>query len=62
MKKISSSVLAALTFCSQLAATEPSNQWIEEYIAAVPDFPKPGISFKCYPDLVTTPSPKGEGF
>lgn len=35
-----------------LAATAPQFQWIEEYIVTVPDFPKPGIQFKCYPDLL----------
>lgn len=38
-----------------LNATEICNQWIEEYIATVPDFPKPGIQFKCYPDLLKNP-------
>lgn len=29
--------------------------WIDEYIITVPDFPKPGIQFKCYPDLLRNP-------
>jgi adenine phosphoribosyltransferase len=32
-----------------------SNVWLESYIATVPDFPKPGIQFKCYPDLLKNP-------
>ncbi|MBX7067687.1 MAG: adenine phosphoribosyltransferase [Parachlamydiales bacterium] len=44
-----------LTGVASLIATEPKYQWIEEYIATVPDFPKPGIQFKCYPDLLRNP-------
>lgn len=55
MKKTATSLLMTLSLCAQLPATEPSNQWIEEYIATVPDFPKPGIQFKCYPDLLRDP-------
>ncbi|MBS0638032.1 MAG: adenine phosphoribosyltransferase, partial [Verrucomicrobia bacterium] len=29
--------------------------WLDEYIITVPDFPKPGIQFKCYPDLLKNP-------
>lgn len=32
-----------------------SNQWIEDYILTIPDFPKPGIEFKCYPNLLKDP-------
>ncbi len=55
MKKIAFSLLTSLILSSQITATEMSNQWIEEYITNVPDFPKPGIQFKCYPDLLQNP-------
>ncbi len=45
--------LAALV--GTLHSTEPSNQWIEEYIETVHDFPKPGIPFKCCPALLKSP-------
>jgi adenine phosphoribosyltransferase len=51
MKKI----FASLALSAHLLATEPSNLWIENYITNVPDFPKPGIQFKCYPDLLKNP-------
>jgi adenine phosphoribosyltransferase len=54
MKKTALSLLASLAL-SSLTATESHNRWIEEYIATVPDFPKPGIQFKCYPDLLKNP-------
>jgi adenine phosphoribosyltransferase len=47
--------LATLTIVARLSSTEPSNRWIEKYISTVPDFPKPGIQFKCYPDLLQNP-------
>jgi len=47
--------LVSLTLNFSLTATEPANQWIEEYIITVPDFPKAGIQFKCYPDLLKNP-------
>lgn len=52
-KILCSLVTAMLT--THLTATETNNQWIEEYIATVPDFPQPGIQFKCYPDLLKNP-------
>ncbi len=55
MKKTIFSLLTTFTLGTYLNATETSNQWIEEYIATVPDFPKPGIQFKCYPDLLKNP-------
>lgn len=55
MKKMSFLILSVFATCARLIATEPSNQWIEKYIATVPDFPKPGIQFKCYPDLLKNP-------
>ncbi len=55
MKKTTLSLLTTLILTSPLIATEASNQWIDEYIATVPDFPKPGIQFKCYPDLLKNP-------
>jgi adenine phosphoribosyltransferase len=55
MKKSIVSYLTALTLSGPLIATDLSNQWIEEFIATVPDFPKPGIQFKCYPDLLKDP-------
>jgi adenine phosphoribosyltransferase len=32
-----------------------NTDWVHNYIATVPDFPKPGIQFKCYPDLLKNP-------
>lgn len=32
-----------------------STEWLEQYISTVPDFPKPGIQFKCYPELLKNP-------
>ncbi len=52
MKKAVLSFLATFVLSAHLNATEISNQWIEEYIETVPDFPKPGIQFKCYPELL----------
>ncbi|MCI5052788.1 MAG: adenine phosphoribosyltransferase [Simkaniaceae bacterium] len=31
------------------------SHWLDDYIASIPDFPKPGIQFKCYPDLLKNP-------
>ncbi|PIR08960.1 hypothetical protein COV53_00230, partial [Candidatus Gottesmanbacteria bacterium CG11_big_fil_rev_8_21_14_0_20_37_11] len=47
------SLLFALTITTGLTADD--TQWVHEYIATVPDFPKPGIQFKCYPDLLKNP-------
>ncbi len=55
MKKAVFSFFATLVLGTHLNATEISNQWIEEYITTVPDFPKPGIQFKCCPDLLENP-------
>jgi len=55
MKRIKFPILALLTFGAHLTASEISSQWIEKYITNVPDFPKPGIQFKCYPDLLKNP-------
>jgi len=55
MKHYFFSLLASLTLSIPLTATEPTNEWIEEYIATIPDFPTPGIQFKCYPDLLKNP-------
>lgn len=44
------SFLASLS----LFAAEPYD-YIHEYITTVPDFPKPGIQFKCYPKLLKDP-------
>lgn len=55
MKKHFLSLLAVFCMNAPLFATDPSNKWIEEWIATVPDFPKPGIQFKCYPDLLKDP-------
>lgn len=55
MKKAVFSLLTTCVLGTHLTATETSNHWIEEYIATVPDFPKPGIQFKCYPDLLKNP-------
>lgn len=34
---------------------ENSNEWIKDYITTIPDFPKHGIQFKCYSDLLKAP-------
>jgi hypothetical protein len=52
VRTISLLLSAVFTFNFPLGATETKNQWIEEYIITVPDFPKAGIQFKCYPDLL----------
>ena len=51
MKKLLFSLLTIIA----LNATETSNRWIEKYIATIPDFPKPGVQFKWYPDLLKNP-------
>jgi len=48
-------LLATLVATLALAANEEDTRWIESYIATVPDFPKPGIQFKCYPELLKNP-------
>jgi adenine phosphoribosyltransferase len=56
MKKTVFSLIATGLFCSQLIASQTTRHpWLEKYIATVPDFPKPGIQFKCYPDLLKNP-------
>ena len=55
MKRAVFSFLTTFVLGAQLNATEASNHWIEEYITTVPDFPKPGIQFKWYPDLLKNP-------
>lgn len=45
--------LILLSFLMNTFASQTS--WIEDYIATVPDFPKPGIQFKCYPELLKNP-------
>ncbi len=55
MNKSLFSLLVALALSSNLIATEPANQWIEEYITNTPDFPKAGIQFKSYPELLKNP-------
>lgn len=55
MKKNLILCLAVFVFGSSIQAAELSNKWIETYITTVPDFPKPGIQFKCYPDLLQNP-------
>jgi adenine phosphoribosyltransferase len=52
MKQI---VLFILAWGLNLTATEKSHQWIEEYISTVPDFPKVGIQFKWYAELLKNP-------
>lgn len=49
------SFLFALFLTVHLGATAPKHNWIDSYISTVPDFPKPGIQFKCYPDLLKNP-------
>ncbi|MBX9923211.1 MAG: adenine phosphoribosyltransferase [Rhabdochlamydiaceae bacterium] len=55
MKTIAFLLLTAFSVNTHLSATETKNEWIEEYIITVPDFPKTGIQFKCYPDLLKNP-------
>ncbi len=45
--------LGVLALNSSVIASD--YQWMEKYITTVPDFPKPGIQFKCYPDLLKSP-------
>lgn len=53
MKKSILFLITLLSFTWNLAANE--NSWVDNYIATVPDFPQPGIQFKCYPDLLKNP-------
>lgn len=46
-------ILALFAFTTTFASSDC--EWIHEYITTVPDFPKPGIQFKCYPDLLKNP-------
>lgn len=55
MRKTVYFILASLFAFSSMQAIEKPNQWIEEYIETIPDFPKPGIQFKCYPALLKSP-------
>lgn len=54
MKKSILLTLLALSLGPSLNASE-KDDWIHEYITTVPDFPKPGIQFKWYPDLLKDP-------
>lgn len=56
MKKSYYPLLALFAVFSNLNATDTSIDWIEPYIETVPDFPKPGIQFKCYPALLKDPA------
>lgn len=47
------SLITSLILTTGLAATDC--EWVNDYITNVPDFPKPGIQFKCYPDLLKDP-------
>ncbi len=49
------SILSGILGSASLAAATADNAWIQQYITTVPDFPKPGIQFKCYPDLLKNP-------
>lgn len=53
MKKSILFLLTLLSLNWNLTANEYS--WVDNYIATVPDFPQPGIQFKCYPDLLKNP-------
>ncbi len=55
MKKTVFCSILTVLLNGPLCATESGNLWIEDYIITVPDFPKPGISFKWYPDLLKNP-------
>jgi adenine phosphoribosyltransferase len=55
MKKNILSTLTLLLLSAPLAATETHNQWVEEYIQTIPDFPKAGIQFKWYANLLKDP-------
>ena len=56
MKKQLLSLLTGAALSLNLTAAEPDLTWLEEFIITVPDFPKPGIQFKCYPDLLKNPA------
>ena len=48
--------LAILSFILGTATlSAETDNWIEQYISTVPDFPKPGIQFKFYPNLLRSP-------
>ncbi len=53
MKKTILFLLTLLSLNWNLTANEYG--WVDDYIATVPDFPKEGIQFKCYPDLLKNP-------
>ena len=55
MKKMYVIFCALCTIVSSLYCAETSCVWLENYIDTVPDFPKPGIQFKCYPRLLKDP-------
>lgn len=46
-------IIALFTLTTAFASH--STAWVHEYIETVPDFPKPGIQFKCYPALLKNP-------
>jgi len=52
MKSKILSLLASLSLTTGFAA---DNEWVHDYITNVPDFPIPGIQFKCYPELLKNP-------
>lgn len=55
MKKTVFCSLLTILLIGPLCETESGHLWIEEYIMTIPDFPKPGIQFKWYPDLLKNP-------
>lgn len=47
--------LATLFSLTNLSATESQHAWIEKYVETIPDFPKNGIQFKWYANLLKDP-------
>ncbi len=53
MKHMFSFLASFSLFCSVFAGQ--SEDWIQEYFVPVPNFPKPGINFICYTDVLKDP-------
>lgn len=47
------SLLTSLALTTGLAAN--NCEWVNNYIEVVPDFPIPGVRFRCYPELLKNP-------
>jgi adenine phosphoribosyltransferase len=60
MKKTAIGFITSLCLLGSLCAEDPAqaaseHAWIKDYISSVPNFPKEGIIFKCYPKLLEAP-------